>query len=115
MSERGFTLIEALIAFTILAVVVGVTAQAIGSGLSLTGRAAEAELRLDRARTILASVGIDGPLEVGETGGAFADGAAWRLNVTETAAGTPALYRADLTIFDDARPALTLSIMRLGG
>lgn len=107
---RGFTLIEALIAFSILAIVVGVTASSLSSGLAASRQAGAAQIRLDQARSLFAALGVATPLAPGETRGVFSTGEAWRLAVAE--ARPPGMLRVDLTVFDRDRPALNLSVLK---
>jgi len=104
-TRRGFTLIEALVAFAILALV-------LGRLLSSAGGAAQNESRADfylRAarlgQTQLESLGLSDPIRVGETSGRYDDGLLWSLtvepyrDVKNPAGGIAAVsYLAHLTI-----------------
>ncbi len=78
---RGFTLIEVLVAFVILAVALGVLLQVFSTGLR-NARVAEAYTTATLyAESMLAAVGIEEPLAAGETSGEFDDRFRWRLDV----------------------------------
>lgn len=79
--ERGFTLIEAVVAFAIMALVMGTLLGAFGGiiGGSRAARASETALALAEAK--LAELGHTAPLERGERRGRFADRYAWRARV----------------------------------
>ena len=116
--SRGFTLVEALVAFTLLAIVLGAVATATSTGLAGLSRSEEAANRLHLGRSILAATGVETPLAPGETSGVLPSGDRWRLfisRVDAAEAAPPGLYRAELTLFDDDRPALTLSVLKAGG
>lgn len=101
----GFTLIEALVAFAILAL-------AMSQLLVAAGGAAHNESRADfllragrQGRSQLETLGIDGPISEGETTGTYEDGLLWRLvvepsRVVRSPAGDKALasFWARLTI-----------------
>jgi general secretion pathway protein I len=82
-SDRGFTLIEALIAFAIAALALGVLFQAASSALTETARAAHLEGAVERARSHLAEAGalIGGAGERVETGD---DGALYHYRIEIT-------------------------------
>ncbi|MGO4571641.1 PulJ/GspJ family protein [Microvirga sp. 2TAF3] len=80
--RAGFTLLEALVALTILA---GVTASVMT--LIATNRRAQAHADADlsaalHVRTLLARVGRDLPLEVGTQSGTFEDGQTWSIFIS---------------------------------
>jgi general secretion pathway protein I len=74
-------LIEVLVAFTVLAISLGVLFQIFSTGMG-TSRSAEEYTRATLlAESKLATVGITGALEEGETTGEYEDGYAWHLNI----------------------------------
>ncbi|KAB0264673.1 PulJ/GspJ family protein [Microvirga brassicacearum] len=80
--RAGFTLLEALVALTILA---GTTASLMM--LIATNRRAQADADADlsvalHARTLLARIGRDLPLEIGTISGTFEDGRTWSILAT---------------------------------
>ncbi len=79
--KAGFTLIEALVAFAILALAMGQLLVAAGGGARNDSRA-DFLLRAARlGQSQLAALGVDGPLEQGETSGRYDDGLYWRLSI----------------------------------
>ncbi len=68
---RGFTLLEVLIAFTILAIAMGAILQAFSQGLRVMTVAERHAAATLLAQTKLAEVGTAMPLEDGEYGGVF--------------------------------------------
>jgi general secretion pathway protein I len=81
---RGFTLIEILVAFAILAVVLVALYRVFGGGLATTVRLERSTAALLFARSTLERVGTDIPLVAGEQSGAAADGTAWTLDIRPT-------------------------------
>jgi general secretion pathway protein I len=78
--ERGFTLLEVLVAFAILAVAMTALLQGFGQGLTAARRTDAAGEALAEARSMLDRVGTELPLTVGATQGSAA-GLEWRLEI----------------------------------
>jgi general secretion pathway protein I len=89
LSERGFTLIEVLTALAILAVSLGVLFQSFSTGLRNVDVSEDYALATGLAESKLATVGIEEPLEAGETTGRFDDRFHWRV-IVEPYAEEPA-------------------------
>jgi len=87
---RGFTLIEILVAFAILAVVLVALYRVFGGGLATTARLEQRTAALLMARSMLERVGTDVPLVAGEQSGTTADGMAWTLDIRPAAIIDPA-------------------------
>ena len=79
--EAGFTLVEVLVAFAIVAMVLAGLYQLIAGAFRGEARAKVHEQALALARAHLAAIGIEQPLAPGETTGVYATGFAWRLTV----------------------------------
>ena len=121
-SGRGFTLLEVLIAFVILAVSLSVILQVFSSGMRgarLAGAYTTATLL---AKSVLAETGIETPLEEGEVGGEFDNGFRWRRIVTlyedeamPEALGLPvAAYRVTVEVsWDEGGRSVSLETIRL--
>jgi len=88
--SRGFTLIEILVAFAILAFVLVALYRIFGGGLATTARLEQRSAELLMARSILERVGADVPLVAGEQSGTTPDGMAWVLDIRPAAIIEPA-------------------------
>ncbi len=90
--SRGFTLIEVLVAFVILAMTLGISFQIFSTGFRATRVAGAYATATMLAQSKLAALGVEEPLEEGESIGEFDEQFQWRLDVRP--------YEAD-----DAEPA----------
>ena len=79
----GFTLLEVIVAFTILSVSLVALLQAFATGMQGLGAAKTSAAALMHARSMLDEVGQSIELEDGESSGAFEDGYTWRLRIAE--------------------------------
>jgi general secretion pathway protein I len=125
--NSGFTLIEVLIAFTILALVLGVIFPTLSSGLSHERTARLATARVLEARSILDGLGIEDPLDEGTIEGRLVTGEVWTLTVSliEGEPGDPGAssqipsgqlnaYLAELQIVGEDGRTLRLQTLKLG-
>jgi general secretion pathway protein I len=81
IARRGFTLIEGLAAFAILALTLTQLLSALGGATTNESRA-DFLLRATRqGQSQLDSLGLDAPIAQGETSGAYEDGLLWTLTV----------------------------------
>ena len=120
--NSGFTLIEVLIAFAILALVLGVVFRTLSTGLSHERTAGLVTARVLEARSILERLGADLALEEGTIEGRLATGEPWTLTVSllEPAAGDEidpgplSAYLAELSIDGDDGRTLRLQTLKLG-
>lgn len=116
----GFTLLEALIALTILS---GTTATVMM--LIATNRQAQAHAEADlsatlNARTLLTRLGRDLPLEIGTRSGILEDGQAWTVQITPyrpeimgEAVQKPALLQIRISLRDRRVPSSTVDVFTL--
>lgn len=116
---RGFTLVEMLVAFTILAVALVALMQVFGTGFRGL-RASEAHARaVMQARSTLERVGTEVPLQPGEWAGTFEDGSRWTTRVrayepdAEQAAQTVVPYEVEVTVTWDGDRSVSLKTLRL--
>lgn len=81
--EQGFSLLEVLVAFTILALSLGVLMQIFSQALNAASLSGTYGRATALAEAGLDLVGIDIPLESGFRGGETEDGLQWRVQVSE--------------------------------
>jgi general secretion pathway protein I len=86
--DRGFTLLEVLVALAIAGLALSVMTDAASGGLFAVRTAAGYEEAVSRAKSHLAALGNDGSLAPGQTSGEDGGGYRWRIAVAE--AGHPA-------------------------
>lgn len=122
----GFTLLEVVVAFVIMALVFGAVFQTFSVGLRNTQLAGDYATAVVHAESKLAQIGIEEPLEEGVKHGRFGRLYGWRQTVrpvpgpddTFAPARPNRLYEITLTVFwgsgPDARD-LTLQTMRMTG
>ncbi len=77
----GFTLIEVLVALTILALSLGVFLNIFSTGLKGTRLSEAYSMATMLAESKLATIGVEEPLEEGESSGRFDDRFAWMVDV----------------------------------
>jgi general secretion pathway protein I len=103
--RAGFTLIEALVAFAILAMSMGALMQGVSGGARNEARG-DFLLRATReGRSQLEALGMDTPIAPGVSSGRYDDGLLWQLSVephgdvkAPTGAVSAAAYLARLTV-----------------
>lgn len=119
-AARGFTLVETLAAFTILALVLATVHGAFSTGLGSAGRASRTAFAVDAARSLLAEVGVTQSLEPGESRVTLEDGWEGRIIVAPlraaTAAGVSAFaISVDVTERGTGAAVARLETVRLAG
>jgi general secretion pathway protein I len=119
-SSAGFTLLEVLVAFAILAMAFGALFGAFGAALKGTERTDETRTATVLARTTLAVVGAEIPLEAGERAGVYPNGFAWKVRMTPygdlPAEGLVVAYDVTLIVSwkdTGARRSLSLRTLRV--
>ncbi len=118
----GFTLVEVLVAFAILALVLGAVFRSYSAGLAQERIASEATRRVLEARSFLTALGTDVPLEEGTSEGRFPSGEIWTLTVERVqfegeaadADADPRLYHATLSVTGTDGRAVTLQTLKPG-
>lgn len=80
--QSGFSLLEVLIAFSILALSLGVLLRIFSGDGRLAGLAEEHSRAITLTQSLLAGVGIESPLRPGKSSGEIDDRYHWTMNVT---------------------------------
>lgn len=81
--RRGFSLLEALAAFTILTAVLGQLLSGVSGAARNETRADFLQRAARQGKSQLDALGADGNIPVGVTQGRYDDGLVWRLSVTQ--------------------------------
>lgn len=87
--QRGFSLLEVLVAFAILSISLGVLLQVFATGLRNAGLAGDYTQATLYAESILAAMGRETPLTEGERSGPVNERFSWRSVVSAYAEGLP--------------------------
>lgn len=87
--SRGFSILEILVAFTLLALAMGILMQLFSRGVNGAGLADRYAKATMMAESKLATVGVEAVLQDGETTGKFDDDFQWRLSVQPYVDPTP--------------------------
>ena len=127
--QRGFSLLEVLVAFIVLVLVVGVLFQIFGGALRNATTAEDYSRALLIAESKMAALGVEKPLREGTDSGSEYDGQyAWQINIapyilpdSDAQADAPSpggskLVQADVTVSwgPSVRPlSLTLTTLRV--
>lgn len=122
--QSGFSLLEVLIAFSILAISMGVLLQIFSRAMSTTAISGEYSRAATLAEAKLNAVGIESPLEEGTYSGDPDDGMEWEIDVYRYELGG---YLADQALVipyqvratvswgtESTRRQLTIQSLRLG-
>ena len=82
-AQRGFSLLEVLMAFALLTVGLGILVAILGGGLLQVRQAGDATGATLHAQSLLDQVGVLGPIEPGVEGGRLDDGRyRWEMEIT---------------------------------
>jgi type II secretion system protein I len=114
--DAGFTVVEVLVAFAIVTIVLAALYQTVAGAYRGYARVQVREQTLALARAHLEAVGIESPLQPGESTGTYATGVAWHLTVepVETASYRGRPFHILLQAFDRGdKPLLRLETFKL--
>ena len=95
---RGFSLLEVLVAFIILALALGVIMRIFSGGLGNIGVAEHYSRAVAIAESKLVAVGVESPLTEGEITGEEEQGYSWRTSVQRYQAGEQPLEEAAMPV-----------------
>ncbi len=102
-ADRGFTLLEVLIAFVIAALAMGALFKGAVSGLDATAVAGKYDEAISLAKSHLAVLGHGAAIATQETSGADGEGFIWHLRIRE--AGSRQLTLSDQDRANDIKPS----------
>lgn len=110
--ERGFTLLELMVAFVIAALALGALFQGAGGGLHSVAVANRYQEALARARSRLATIGHGLPLAPRHDSGEDGSGFRWNVDITLAGSATPLRQPADPKL--GPAPRMTLYSVQVG-
>lgn len=118
---NGFTLVEVLVAFAILALTLVVLLQAFGGGLRAVGTSERHLIATMLARSVLADLGAATPIVAGEKSDDIGDGYRWTTRIAQSRAISPVKdgnqiqtpYVVQVEISWNGKPVMTLTTLRL--
>jgi len=115
-NDAGFTVVEVIVAFTIVTIVLAALYHSIGGAYRGYARTQMQEQTLALVRAHLEVIGVEETLQPGESTGTYATGVVWRLAVepVETAAYKGRAFRILLEAVDHAgQPLLRFETFKL--
>lgn len=116
--QRGFTLLEVLVAFVIFAMAFGAVLQIFSGSLRNASLADDYAIATGHAESLLARAGVESALSAGEQTGSFDNGMRWRLETRPHGPPSDVLapYRLDVTVSwdrDGESRSVSLTTLRL--
>jgi prepilin-type N-terminal cleavage/methylation domain-containing protein len=96
--QGGFTLLEILVGFVIIAMVTTVALRSSSFSIDASGKTGDATRAALQARALLSEFGVSRPLEEGEFTERLDDTTAWTLQVSKLPSSTPLLDAHALTL-----------------
>ena len=119
--SKGFTLVEVLVAFTILALTLVVLLQLFGGGLRAVSASERHLMATMLARSVLAGIGTETPILAGEATDDIGDGYRWTMRIAQSRTIASIKegnqlhvpYEVQVEISWNDRPVTTLTTLRL--
>ena len=105
--QQGFSLLEILIAFSILALSLGILLKIFSAGVNTAGVAEHYTAAVQIAESLMAKTGVETPLQVGQSTGSEKDYYAWQVDVSpftfnpenvDTTTLTAALFKVKVVV-----------------
>lgn len=87
--HKGFSLLEILVAFAIMAVALTIVLRIFGSGVNNAVISEDYTLAVQIAESLMARTGVEAPLQIGESTGREGDKFDWRVIVRPVAKSNP--------------------------
>lgn len=113
-AHKGFSLLEILVAFAIMAVALTIVLRIFGSGVNAAVISEEYTLAVQIAESLMARVGVETPLQSGEFSGSEVDKYAWLVKITPVAG--PAAKKSRFSSQQEqeqTKPALQLMAVKV--
>ncbi|MDD4913406.1 MAG: prepilin-type N-terminal cleavage/methylation domain-containing protein [Methylococcales bacterium] len=85
--HKGFSLLEVLMAFAIMAVAITIILRIFGSGVNNAIVSEEYSIAVQIAESLMARTGIETPLQIGELSGIEGGKYVWLVDISELASG----------------------------
>ncbi len=82
-SNKGFSLLEILVAFSIMGVALGIVLNIFSSGVNTAALAEEYTVATQIAESLMASTGVETPLMAGQDSGEEGEKYRWQVNVEQ--------------------------------
>lgn len=111
--HKGFSLLEILVAFAIMAVALTIVLRIFGSGVNAAVVSEEYTLAVQIAESLMARAGVETPLQVGEVSGIEANQYRWQVRTTSVAGPAAKAGRFQSQQVEEAQPALQLMAVRV--
>ena len=94
--SAGFTLLEVLVGFVIIALAATIVLQSSSLSIDATGKSRDATRAALHGRALLAELGITTPLHEGKSAGRLEDASEWNLSVVRAPSPSPLLAAHDI-------------------
>jgi len=119
--SKGFTLIEVLVAFAILALTLMVLLQVFGTGLRTVDASERSLMATMLARSLLDDLGAETPVVPGERSGEIGEGYRWRMEIVPSRTIAPVRsgdqsqvpYEVRVEVSWNGRPVTSLTTLRV--
>lgn len=113
--HKGFSLLEILVAFAIMAVALTIVLRIFGSGVNAAVVSEEYTLAVQIAESLMVRTGVETPLQVGELSGTEAGKYYWLISISQVAgpAAKTSRFQSQQQEQEEAPPALQLMAVKV--